>query len=524
MEFDVIIRGGLVFDGRGTPPFPADVGIRGKRISSLSDLTAAVAETEIDASGLAIAPGFIDAHTHSDLAYVQGSTEVAAAPIRQGVTTEICGNCGFSAFPCTPERRVDLERHVGVLLGGPVGWADLAAWRTSVEEAGLYSNLAPLVGHGSLRAGVLGPEDRAPRDDELTTMVSLAEAALEQGAVGISSGLVYTPGVFAETAELVELCRVLARYGRPYATHVRGETHMVAESVGEAIEIGRCAGVPVHISHHKVAGKENWGRTSETLAIVHQARAAGVDVTLDAYPYTAASTLLYSILPPWVQEGGLPLMLERLADKRIRERARADFEQGLPGWENMQRAVGWNAIVVSSAPADPDLEGCSLAVLADTAGQDPVDFMADLLIQQRGDVIAILHAMSEPDVRNILAFEATMIGSDGIPLPGRPHPRLAGTFSRVLGRYCRQEGLLELAQALRKMTSQPAERFGIVDRGCLKEGAFADVVVFAPTVVEDRATFDDPLLPPEGVLHVVVNGQQAVRDGALVGVKAGRVL
>lgn len=526
MEFDVLIRNGLVYDGSGGPPARADVGVRGDRIEAVGDLSAATGATEVDAAGRSVAPGFIDAHTHSDLACFlpDEHLDVKTGALRSGVTTEVAGNCGFSPFPYLELHRPDLERLIRTLFGTSSPWADLESYRDDVRQAGLHANLAPLVGHGSLRAGVVGFEDRPAEPHELAAMVELADAAFEQGAFGLSSGLVYTPGVYADTGELVELCRALARHGRPYATHMRGETDMVVDSVREALHIGREGGVPVHVSHHKAAGQENWGRTEETLGLMAQARAGGVDVTLDVYPYTAGSTLLYALLPPWAQEGGADEMVERLRDSRVRERIRHDLVHGLPRWENLARAATWDGIFISSCPGRPDLEGRPVVELADAAGADPPGFVFDLLISQQARVTMILHSMSEADVSRVLAWEGAMIGSDGIPLPGKPHPRWAGTSPRVLGRYAREQGVFDLATAIRKLTSLPAERFGLADRGVVAPGKAADLVVFDAGSVLDLATFEEPLLSPAGLTEVMVNGRLAVAGGELTGAKAGRVL
>ncbi len=527
MTCDVVIRGGLVYDGTGAPPVRADVGLSAGVIWDIGNLSAVEAPEQIDASNLAVAPGFIDVHTHSDLSCFLGAehAHVAAGTVRQGVTTEIAGNCGFSAFPCLPERRAALERHLAALFGpNDLKWHDLAGYRQRVGEAGLFANLAPIVGHGSVRAGVMGFDNRPPSEDEMRTMRRLVDEALEQGAVGFSSGLIYSPGVYAATEELIRLCSAAARYGRPYITHMRGETYMVADSVREAIRIASEAGVPLHISHHKAAGKENWGRTTETLRMIEAARRSGIDVTMDMYPYTAGSTMLYGMLPPWSQQGGIERMLERLHDRVVRERIVREFAAGIPGWENFQQAAGWEGIFISSCPGCPEAEGRCVVELADNAGKSPADFVFDLLIEQRARVTMILHVMCEEDVRRVMTHDAAMVGSDGIPLPGKPHPRWAGTFSRVLGRYCRESHLLDLPRWVRKMTSMPAERFGLKGRGVIAKGRAADVVVFDPSEVADRATYDEPLLPPLGVLHVYVNGRAVVRNGDLTGAKPGRVL
>jgi N-acyl-D-amino-acid deacylase len=527
MEFDVLIRNGLVFDGSLDPPQKADVGTLGDRVEEVGDLRAATGKLEIEAGGKVVSPGFIDTHTHSDLAWTLEGDDIpiAAGALLQGVTTEICGNCGFSPYPHLPAHRADLERHMGVLFGGhSLDWSDLAGFADHAGRAGLHANLAPLVGHGSVRVGVIGFENRPPRDDELSSMARLVEVAFEQGAFGLSSGLIYMPGVYAATEELIALAGQVSRYGRPYISHIRGETDMVADSVNEAIRIGRESGVPTHISHHKTAGRQNWGRTAETLAIIEQARKAGTDVTLDVYPYTAGSTLLYAMLPPWAQAGGVPAMLDRLRDPISRDRIRKELSEPSRRWENIALAAGWDGIVIATCPARTEVEGHSVAELAADAGKDGADYVFDLLIEVDGRATMILHMMDEADVRRVLAYEGAMIGSDGIPSPGKPHPRWAGTFARVLGRYRREYRLFDLGTAIWKMTGLPAQRFGIKDRGRLGKGLAADLVVLDPDLVNDLATFEEPLLAPSGVDTVIVNGVPVVRDGVLTGERPGRVL
>ncbi len=510
MSLDLRILGGSVIDGTGMPARRADVGVRDGRIDAIGDLRAATARETIDATDHVVAPGFIDSHTHGDVAWSlpDEHLDVKTAELRQGVTTEVTGNCGFSPFPADGPHADQVTALMGALLGSAAtAWPDLAAYRGSAT--GMYANIAPLVGHGSIRAAILGFGDRAPDAAELRAMIGLAERALAQGAVGISSGLVYAPGLYSRTDELIAVARALRGTGRPYVTHMRGETDMVADSVREAIQIGRDAGVPVHISHHKTSGKENWGRTAETLAIIDAARAEGLDVTIDVYPYTAGSTLLHSILPPWALADGIEAMVARLGDRAARDRISRDFRDGLPGWQNQQRAAGWEGIVIASCAGRPQLEGRRATEL----GPDPAEAVFDLIETERGRVTMIAHTMREDDVERVIAHSASMIGSDAIPLPGKPHPRLAGTFVRILGHYVRERGIVDLPTAMRKMTALPAARFGLMDRGLLERGKIADLVVFDPATVLDRATYDQPLLAPVGVRLVVLNGQVVVRAG-----------
>jgi dihydroorotase/N-acyl-D-amino-acid deacylase len=523
MQCDLIVRGGLVFDGLVGDPRSADVGIRGDEIVAVGDLADSEAERVIDAGGLVVAPGFIDCHTHSDLAFqlAPEHAELASGAARQGVTTEIAGNCGFSTYPVLPATRPEVEGYLTAMLGpADFAWNDLGGYADAVRDRGSYANVATLVGHGTVRAAVMGFDDRAPERGELDRMVELVDDALDQGAVGLSSGLIYSPGLYAGSDELAALCGAVARRGRPYTTHMRSETRDLVAATAETLAIGRDGGVPLHISHHKAAGRANWGRTQQTLAMIEAARADGVAVTMDVYPYTAGSTILGTLLPPWVQDGGADAVAQRLRSAPDRARIRRDLERGLPGWENFSQAAGWQGVMVAACP-NTTVEGRTLAEVAADEDRDPADVMLDLLLEHEGRVTVVLHFMDEADVRRVIAHPLAMIASDGIPLPGKPHPRWCGTFARVLGRYTRDEGLLDLATAIAKMTSMPAERFGLRGRGRIAEGAKADVVVFAPDVIADRATFADPLAGPVGMHQVIVNGQVVVSGGTLTGRRPG---
>src|SRR5581483_6408489 len=356
----------------------------------------------------------------------------------------------------------------------------------------------------------------------LSAMRAATASALDDGALGLSSGLVYAPGVFADGVELVELARAAADRGRPYVSHIRNEADDVEAAIDEALWIGRESGAAVQISHHKTAGRRNWGRTTETLERLAEARRAGIDVTVDVYPYTAGSTILASLLPPWANAGGMDELLERLGSADARDRIRRDLARGLERWQRLVEGDdGWQNVRIASAPRHPQYEGRTIAALAQSEAVDAVDLVADLLRAEKGQTTVVVSLMAEEDVERVIASPLAMLGSDGIPLPGKPHPRWAGSFVRVLGHYVRERGLMTLEHAVHKMTGLPGERFGLARRGRIAAGMAADVVVFAAAAVGDAATYDEPLLPPRGVHHVLVNGRFAVRDGVPTGAKAG---
>lgn len=518
MAFDLVLSGGLVLDGTGSEARRADVGIEGDRITAVDDLAGAEAATTIDVTGRTITPGLVDTHTHTDgVPFLEDDNEVIkVASLRQGVTTEVCGNCGFSPFPCLPEHEASLRG----FFAEP--FRALADYRTAVDARGSAVNLAPLIGAGYLRGGTMGFENRAPSADEMATMEHELGRALDEGAFGLSSGLIYPPGMFARTEELIALAAVMARTGRPYTTHMRNEADGVLDSIEEALRIGREGGVPVHISHHKLAGRPNWGRSTETLARLEQARADGYDVTIDVYPYTASSTTLLATLPAWVNDGGPTAVLERLSDAATRAEVieQLERERG-QGEEDLVHGSGWDGIVVASARGVSSVEGKSINDVAVERGCRPAEAACDLIVESQAGVMVVLHSMSPVDVAAIRAWPLAMIGSDGLPFPGRQHPRVAGTFAKVLGEAARGG---TLADAVHRNTAMATERFGIVDRGVVRPGAIADLVVLDPATVSDRATYDDPWATPVGIDDVFVAGQHAVRDGEPTGVRAGAML
>ena len=502
-QYDLIISGGRVVDGAGNPWFDGDVAVAGERIAAVGRLDAEAATKLMDASGLVVAPGFVDVHTHVEGGLLTVPT--ADNYLRQGVTTAIGGNCGGSPLPLSDR----FEK---------------------LEEQGISCNLGLLVGHNAVRTAVMGLVDRKPTAEEMGEMKRVIAEAMDHGALGMSTGLKYVPGPYADTDEVVSLAEVVAQHGGIYASHLRDEGLGLIDAVREAIEIGRRARLPVELSHHKAVGKAMWGRVAETLAMVDAARAQGVDVTLDLHPYTATCTGLTMTFPAWsLEKTDDASLLTRLQDPEARSKIKAEIVFNIVN----DRGSGDPAnIVVITYRADASLPGKNLAQITESRGLPPTpenaaEVLMDLVLAEEGGGMAIYHCLSEQDVRTITAHPATMIASDGWVVPfgeGKTHPRLYGTFPRVLARFVRDEGLFSLEEAIRKMTSLPAQRMGLHDRGLLRPGMAADIVLFDPKTVQDRATWDNAHQYPEGVVTVIVNGAITVEDSEHLGTRSGVIL
>ena len=489
-DIDLVISGGTVIDGSGGPPRRADVAVADDRIAAVGAATARPGGRVIDADGLAVAPGFIDVHTHDDFAAVIHPD--MAFKVCGGVTTCVVGNCGMGAAPFETAQIIAGALHPDDELPG---WDGYTGYLGYLDEHPPSVNIAALVGHGTVRAAVMGLDDRAPTGAELDAMRDLVREGLAAGAVGLSTGLIYEPSRYATTDELVDLAGEARGTGALYASHLRNEGSRLLEAVSEALEIGERAGVPVQISHHKAAGRENWGSVESSLQLVEDARERGISVHADQYPYTAGSTILSAVAET----------LATGADSPIGELATGD-------------------VVVASTRSHPEWEGRSLDDLADELGLAPED-VAEAILSLEPGATAIIHSMDEADVRTVMAHESTMIGSDGLPtLDGAPHPRLYGTFARVLGRYARDEGVLTVPEAVRRMTALSAGAFGLADRGVVAPGAVADLVVFDPDEIIDVGTYDDPKHPPRGIHHVFVGGREVVSGGEHTGARPGPVI
>ena len=527
MTFDLLIKHGTVIDGTGRPGVAADVGINDGRITALAPALEGDAAHDIDASGRIVAPGFIDAHTHSDFTLL--SAPGADSKVRQGITTEVVGNCGFSPAPVAPQTLDLLKEYVGFLNPDlPWNWQRLGEYYQRVSDQGCALNLAPLVGHGAVRIAVMGFADRAPSADELARMQRLVGEAMDDGAFGLSSGLIYTPGCYGDTAELVALAQVARQAGGLYATHMRGEGGTLEEAISEALSIGEQADVPVQISHLKASGRENWGKMERALHMIEAGRARGIAVTADIYPYIAGSTTMTSLFPAWTLAGGMDRFLARIADRDTRRRIIDEVQGDGAGWSRATGSLGWDDILVASCQQQKQFEGCTVAQIADAMGKEPPEAMMDFLLAEQGKVAVVLFMMSEENVARGIAHPLLMIGSDSLALAtgqgGKPHPRTYGTFPRVLGKYVRDERLLSLEEGVRKMTAMAADTFGLHDRGVLAAGKAADITIFDAATVADQATFDAPHQYSTGIDYVIVNGQVVVEHGVQHPVLPGQVL
>jgi N-acyl-D-amino-acid deacylase len=536
LPYDLIIRNGKIIDGTGNPWYRGDLAVEDGKIVEIARPVTGEARSLIDADSLVVSPGFIDAHSHAD-----GSTlyyREMESLIMQGITTVVGGQCGSSPAPVNPDLREEMERRRARSLPPEVDpsitWTTFEDYLRLEEEQGLGINIAHLVGHGALRVAAMGYDDRAPTQEELVRMRELTADAMESGAYGFSTGLIYPPGVYAKTDEIIEVAKVVAEYGGVYDTHIRGEGKTLFESLEEAIKIGEEAGIPVQISHHKAASKAVWGRSGEALKMLEDARERGVDITFDQYPYRAGATSLATCLPPWVHDGGMDRLLERLRDPDLRERIRSDIEKGIPGWENFAGELGWENVMVSRVVSEENkvYEGKRLDKVSEMRGDpDVCTTLLDLILEEEGAVGMIIFSMDEGDVRRIMGHPLQMVGTDsgastisGFMRRGKPHPRSYGSYPKILGRYVRDLGVLSLEEAVRKMTSLPAQRFGILDRGLLRPGMWADIVIFDPDSVIDKATYQDPHQFSEGIIHVIVNGEVSIERGVYKGLLAGRTL
>lgn len=541
-SYDVLITGGTIYDGSGSAPFVGDVAIDGDRIVAVGDLSGANAETVVDATGLAVSPGFVNMLSWStESLIIDGRSQ---GELRQGVTLEVFGE-GVSMGPMNDAMKeewleefidyVGSEERAAELFGGDpdVPWTTLGEYLDFLENKGIATNISSFLGATTARIHELGYEDRAPTDEELERMRQLVHTAMREGALGIGSSLIYAPAFYADTDELIALSSVAAEYGGLYISHMRSESNRLLEALEELITISREAGLPAEIYHLKASGEDNWGKLDQVIERVEAARAEGLRITADMYTYAASSTGLDAAMPPWVQEGGYDAWAERLAEPAIRARVAAEMVAEQDDWSNaMLGASPEGTLLVGFR--NPELRhyiGRTVAEVAEERGTSPQETAMDLVIEDGSRVQVVYFAMTEENVRRKIALPWVAFDSDAASMAPEPpftdtgtHPRAYGSFARLLGRYVREEGIISLEEAVRRLTSFPTTNLGIADRGLLAEGYFADVVVFDPATITDHATFEDPHQYSTGVVHVWVNGGQVLRDGEHTGAMPGRVV
>jgi N-acyl-D-amino-acid deacylase len=528
--FDLVIRGGTVYDGTGAPGRRADIGIRGDRIEGVGDLTGRPAARTVNAAGLAVAPGFINMLSWStDSLLVDGRSQ---GELRQGVTTQIFGE-GSSMGPLTPVMKARAVEQMGDLKYD-ITWTSLSEYLHVLESRGVSQNVASYIGATTIREHVIGLEDKKPSPEQLDEMRALVKQEMEAGALGIGSSLIYAPAFYASTEELIELCKVAARYRGKYISHMRSEGNRLLEAVDELIHISREAGIPAEIYHLKAAGQSNWTKMDQVIAKVEAARKEGLQITADMYTYTAGATGLDASMPPWVLDGGYDAAYKRLTDPETRNKIATAIRTPSDDWENLYRAAGSAdrvLLVEFKSDALKSLTGKTLAQAAKLRHEDPVDTIMNLVLEDRSRVGTVYFMMSEDNIRKEIVLPWVSFGSDAPSMAPEPpftkssaHPRAYGNFARVLGKYVRDDKVLSLADAVRKLSGLPATNLELDRRGFLKEGMFADVVVFDPAKITDRATFEVPHQYATGVRHVFVNGTQVIRDGEHTGAKPGRAL
>lgn len=524
-QVDILIRNGQVIDGTGAPRFSADVAVEGDRIAQIGQVEVE-AQIVIDATGCVVTPGFVDMHSHADFSLPVRPT--ADSMVHQGITTAVIGQCGASPVPLLKETR---EQVLAMREGGehPLPWEEwstFASYLGYLAQIGISVNVVPLVGQGTVRSAVMGFDAGLANADQIARMQALVAQAMEEGAIGVSTGLIYPPGSYASTEELIAVTEPAGRRNGYYFSHIRGESETLLKAVSEAIRIGRETGTAVQISHFKAAGRENWTRSAQALAVIDQARSEGLDVTPDMYPHLAGSTSLTATLPEWAQEGGKEAILERLQDGETRKNMANEMKSS-----GLARSMDWEQVLISRSPKNTQYEGQRIAEMATNAGLSPYDWIFDALLETDLDVGIITFHSSEENRANELRYPTMMIGTDGYGLAtegalseGKPHPRNYGTFPLVLGRYVRELQVISLEEAVYRMTGLAARKLRWSDRGLVQEGYKADLVVLDPDTVADRATYETPQQYPLGIPHVIVNGRLVIHNNAHSSARPGVVL
>ena len=521
---DTVIKNGRIVDGTGNPWFYGTIGLKNGIVVSVGQ-TVGEAYEVIDAQGSFVAPGFIDGHCHSDLMILDfPESEIK---MQQGVTTEVVGNCGLAPVPVNPLYREDLQKYVEPVLGKAHRewqWQAISDYFNELDHSLIAENVASYVAHGSVRISVMGFDNRPANQSDLDEMKHIVEEGMRAGAIGLSIGLLYAPGSYSNKEEIAELCQVVAKYNGILSTHIRGEGNNLIPSIQEVLWIAEKVNIPLHISHLKAAGKRNWGKVMEAMEMIEDARSRGMDVTCDVYPYTAGSTMLTTLFPPWSLEGGLATVLSRLRDQVERAKIWTEIAEEREDWDNLVASTGWDSVIISSVntPHLKRYEGQSVLAISHENGKHPIDQAFDLLLEENGNIGIVFFHMNEDDVRQVMQYQNALIASDSLTCyTGKPHPRLYGTFPRVLAKYVKEQQIITLEDAVRKMTSFPAKRFGLGNRGVLLEGYQADIVIFNMDRIEDKATYENPAQFPEGIQYVFVNGKLTTKNRVQTSNKCG---
>ncbi|WP_146551818.1 amidohydrolase family protein [Rummeliibacillus sp. SL167] len=525
--YDLIIRNGKIIDGTGSPWYYSDIAIQDDKIEKIGKLTDLKAKKEIDAKRHIVSPGFIDMHTHSDLVILEQG--IIEAKVRQGITTDLLGQDGIAAAPLPDEHVSNWRKNLAGLDGTPDiewNWMTVGDYLSQIEDKKPSYNLATLAPHGNIRMEVMGLENRYATDEEIAQMQNVLRRSLEEGAVGLSTGLIYPPCCFADMRELKALCEVIAEYGVPLVIHQRSEGDEILESMTELIDMMTEVGAHLHFSHLKNCGRDNWSKSPEVIKKIDEARQNGLEVTFDQYPYTAGSTMLSAILPPWVHDGGTEKLLERLEKPELRFKMIEEMKTGLRGWDSISRWAGWDGIIVTSVNSE-EKAYCVGKTIQEIAAIDvnpnPAEVALNLILSQKNNIGMIDFVINEDDVRKILTHPAGTIGSDGL-LGGEPHPRAYGTFPKILGKYVREEKLTSLEEMIRRMTSQPARIIGLQNRGIIREGMIADIVIFDEETIIDKATYEQPRQYNEGMDAVIVSGHIILLGDRTFPQQAGEVI
>ncbi len=524
-DFDLIIKDGYIFDGLGSEAFKADLGISGNFIKEIGKISISRGKSVIEAKGMVVCPGFIDVHDHTDKELLVNPK--AESSIRQGITTLISGNCGSSPFPIAEEKYGEMKENLMEQYQLELDWVDISGFFSRLQEKGIALNYSTLVGQGAIRGAAMGFNDRPPKQEELDKMKTMVAEHIKEGALGMSTGLEYSPGSYAQADEITELCKVVARYGGVYATHMRDEGDYLIESLTDSINVARKTAVSLEISHFKIAYPRNWHKVDEALTKIEEAKKEGVSISCDRYPYIAGSTGLSFYFPLWARQGTTEEFLARLKDPTLDGKIRNHVA------EQETKLGSWDKVTISSVVSEENrrFEGKNILRGSEETGKEPYEFMRDLLIEEKGRVDMVIFIMKEENLKKILSHPLVGVGTDGSAKAhygllgrGKPHPRSYGTFPRILGKYVREEKLVSLREMIKKMTSIPAKKYGFKKRGSLKSGNYADIVVFDQDKVIDNATWTQPHQYPTGIEYVIVNGQLVIDRGEHTGRLPGKIL